>query len=74
MKENKVLRLNFNCEDGKTGSLTINVPKTDVTSQAIEQAMTEIIQTKAIGTKKSVFAEKVSAEMISRTVNEVYHV
>lgn len=72
-KEVNTLKLNFNCANGKAASLVISEPKKELTSEAVEGAMTAIIGAKAIGSKDALFSEKVSAELITRQTKEIYH-
>ena len=72
-QETKTLNLNFKCEDGKTATLAITEPKSGVTSEAIREAMGKVITARVIGSKTALYSEAIGAELVSRTVEEVYH-
>lgn len=72
-QESKTLNLNFKCADGKMATLVIREPKPDVTSEAIKEAMAKVINSKAIGSKTALYSEAIGAELVSRSVENVYH-
>lgn len=72
-KEIKILKLTFNCADGKLGSLLILEPKEDLDASSIQLAMDNLIASGAIGSKTGLFKEKVSAELLTRKSDELYH-
>ncbi len=67
----KVLQLQFKTADGKGVSLSVDMPKQDLTNEEIYQAMNSIISSNVFEVDNAPIAQIVGARYIERTVTEV---
>lgn len=67
----KVLQLNFATAEGKKMMLTVDSPRTDLTTQIVEAAMQEIISTNVFEFDEYPLATAVSARIIERNVTNL---
>lgn len=67
----KTLQLNFSTEMGKKVLLTVDEPRDDLTTQIVETAMQEIINTGAFFIEEFPLSSIVSARIVERTTTDI---
>lgn len=66
----KTLELAFTTENGKTATLSVNMPKEPVDMEAVKAAMDTIIAQEAITTINGKLAAKKHVRLVERSVEE----
>ncbi|GKV57567.1 hypothetical protein NCCP2222_35140 [Sporosarcina sp. NCCP-2222] len=66
----RTLQLTFETAAGKTSMLTVDEPRSDITSEQIQAAMQQIIATGAFEVDGSPLSASKSARIVERTVTE----
>lgn len=72
MKETTILELFFNTELGSKLKISIYDPKSDILPSEVETAMDNIINTGILSGKGGLATSALSAQIVTRTVNELY--